>query len=69
MMAQAIASGPGVAPEVLPHIFDRFVRAADSGGAGLGLAIARSLVEAHGGTISAQSQVGSGTTIRFEVPA
>jgi two-component system sensor histidine kinase BaeS len=62
-------TGPGVAPEVLPHMFDRFVRAADSGGAGLGLAIARSLVEAHGGVISAESRVGRGTTIRFEVPA
>ena len=68
-VAFAVAdTGPGVAPEVLPHIFDRFVRAADSGGAGLGLAIARSLVEAHGGVISAESQVGRGTTIRFEVP-
>jgi signal transduction histidine kinase len=61
-------TGPGIAPEVLPHVFDRFVRAADSGGAGLGLAIARSLVEAHGGSITAESQVGHGTTIRFEVP-
>jgi two-component system sensor histidine kinase BaeS len=68
-VAFAVAdTGPGVAPEVLPHIFDRFVRAADSGGAGLGLAIARSLVEAHGGAISAQSKLGRGTTIRFEVP-
>jgi two-component system, OmpR family, sensor histidine kinase BaeS len=61
-------TGPGVAPEVLPHMFDRFVKAADSGGAGLGLAIARSLVEVHGGVISADSRVGRGTTIRFEVP-
>ena len=61
-------TGPGIAPEVLPHVFDRFVRAADSGGAGLGLAIARSLVEAHHGTISAENRGGHGTTMRFELP-
>jgi two-component system OmpR family sensor kinase/two-component system sensor histidine kinase BaeS len=61
-------TGPGVSPDVFPHIFDRFVRSADSGGAGLGLAIAKSLVEAHGGQISATSTIGHGTTIRFEVP-
>jgi two-component system sensor histidine kinase BaeS len=71
--AQAVAfevvdTGPGIAPEVLPHVFDRFVKAADSGGAGLGLAIARSLVEAHGGTISAHSRPGEGTTMRFVLP-
>jgi two-component system OmpR family sensor kinase/two-component system sensor histidine kinase BaeS len=61
-------TGPGIPPEMLAHVFDRFVRAADSGGAGLGLAIARSLVEAHGGTIAVESRVGHGTTIRFELP-
>jgi signal transduction histidine kinase len=61
-------TGPGVPPEMLPHIFDRFTRSADSGGAGLGLAIAKSLVEAHGGSISAESRVGQGTTIRFSLP-
>ncbi|MGH2662076.1 MAG: sensor histidine kinase [Actinomycetota bacterium] len=62
-------TGSGVAPEVLPHVFDRFVKAPDSGGAGLGLAIARSLVEAHGGEISAESRPERGTTMRFTVPA
>jgi two-component system sensor histidine kinase BaeS len=61
--------GPGIPADVLPHAFDRFVRAADSGGAGLGLAIAKALVEAHGGTITAQSEPGRGTTIRFVLPA
>ena len=61
-------SGPGITPELLPHVFDRFVRAKDSRGAGLGLAIARSLVEAHGGDITAQSPPGGGTTIRFVLP-
>jgi signal transduction histidine kinase len=60
-------SGPGIGPDELPHIFDRFVKAADSGGAGLGLAIAKSIVEAHGGTITATSTPGR-TTFRFEVP-
>jgi signal transduction histidine kinase len=49
-------------------VFDRFVKASDSGGAGLGLAIAKALVEAHGGTISAESEPGRGTTIRFVLP-
>jgi two-component system OmpR family sensor kinase/two-component system sensor histidine kinase BaeS len=61
-------TGPGIPPEVLGHVFDRFVKAKDSGGAGLGLPIARSLVEAHGGTIGAESPPGRGTTIRFTVP-
>jgi two-component system OmpR family sensor kinase/two-component system sensor histidine kinase BaeS len=61
-------SGPGIAPEVLPHVFERFVKSADSGGAGLGLAIARSLVEAHGGEITAQSRPGEGTTMRVVLP-
>src|ERR671919_479976 len=61
-------SGPGVPVDVLPHIFDRFVKTAHSGGAGLGLAIARSLVEAHGGEIAASSEPVKGTTIRFTIP-
>jgi signal transduction histidine kinase len=62
-------TGPGIPPDVLPHVFDRFVKAADSGGAGLGLAIAKSLVEAHGGEISAESEPGRGTRMRFVLPA
>jgi two-component system OmpR family sensor kinase/two-component system sensor histidine kinase BaeS len=61
-------TGPGIAPEALRSVFDRFVKSADSGGAGLGLAIAKSLVEAHGGEISAESRPGSGTTMRFAIP-
>jgi signal transduction histidine kinase len=62
-------TGSGIAPDALPHVFDRFVKAADSSGAGLGLAIAKSLVQAHGGTISAESSSGAGTTMRFVLPA
>ena len=57
-------TGPGISPEVLPHIFERFYRgdAPRSGtGAGLGLAIARELVERQDGTISVESKVGQGT--------
>ena len=61
-------SGAGIAPDVLPHVFDRFTRATDSPGAGLGLAIAKSFVAAHGGTITADSAPGQGTTIRFTLP-
>jgi len=62
-------TGPGIDARDLPYVFDRFVKSADSGGAGLGLAIARSLVEAHGGRITAESAHGAGTTMRFELPA
>ncbi len=62
-------TGSGIAPEDLPQVFHRFVKSADSGGAGLGLAIAKSLVEAHGGTITAESEPGRGTTMRFVLPA
>jgi signal transduction histidine kinase len=63
-------TGTGIPAEYLPHIFDKFVQVADApvGGAGLGLTIAKSIVEAHGGQISVQSQVGHGTTFTFTLP-
>ncbi len=61
-------TGRGIAPEDLPHVFDRFYKGSDSRGTGLGLAIARSLVTAHGGEISARSDWGHGTTITFTLP-
>jgi signal transduction histidine kinase len=61
-------TGAGIAPEQIDRIFDRFYKSAESRGAGLGLAIAKQLVEAHGGQISATSVVGEGTTIRFTLP-
>ena len=60
--------GPGIDPQVLPHLFDRFARSADSRGSGLGLAIGRRLVEAHGGSIRAEQPPGGGTAIRFDLP-
>ena len=60
-------TGSGIDAERLPHVFDRFSKAPDSSGAGLGLAIAKTLVEAHGGTIRAESG-SEGTTISFTLP-
>jgi two-component system sensor histidine kinase BaeS len=57
-------TGGGIAPELLPHVFERFVKGADSPGSGLGLAIAHDIVAAHGGTLEIQSELGAGTTIR-----
>ena len=63
-------TGSGIPPEYLPHIFDKFVQVpgATTGGAGLGLAISRLIVEAHGGQISVQSERGKGSTFTFTLP-
>jgi two-component system OmpR family sensor kinase/two-component system sensor histidine kinase BaeS len=61
-------SGPGIAADALPHVFDRFYKSEESRGAGLGLAIARSLVVAHGGEIEALSEPGQGTEMRLWLP-
>lgn len=61
-------TGAGIAEEELPRIFDRFYKETGSSGTGLGLTIARSLVEAHGGAMRAESQPGAGTNIFFSLP-
>ena len=63
-------TGPGIAADDLPHVFDRFwqARSTRRAGAGLGLAIARGIVEAHGGAISADSTPGEGSTFAFTLP-
>ncbi|WP_169791278.1 ATP-binding protein [Sandaracinus amylolyticus] len=63
-------TGCGIAPEDLPHVFDRFWQSARArrGGAGLGLAIAHGIAEAHGGTLDVWSVVGQGTTFRLLLP-
>jgi signal transduction histidine kinase len=69
VMFSVADTGSGIPPEALPHIFDRFVKGERSEGAGLGLAIAKSLVEAHGGTLTATSEPGRGTALRFVLPS
>jgi len=61
-------TGPGIAAEALPHVFDRFYKSDESRGAGLGLAIAKGLVVAHGGEIEAMSAPGEGTEMRLWLP-
>ena len=62
--------GPGIAEELLPNIFNRFAQARQQrrAGAGLGLAIAKGLIETHGGTISVKSVTGQGTKFTFSLP-
>jgi two-component system sensor histidine kinase BaeS len=68
-IAVAVADdGPGIPPELLATVFERFTKGAESRGSGLGLAIARAIVVAHGGEIVAESGPGNGTTIRFVLP-
>lgn len=64
-------TGPGIAPEHIAHLFERFYRVPGSpeGGAGLGLFIAKEIVEAHGGRIGVESTLGEGTTFWFILPA
>ncbi len=62
-------TGSGIPADALPHVFERFTKSADSPGAGLGLAIAKSLVAAHGGEIRAESGPAAGTRITFTLPA
>jgi len=62
--------GPGIAADALPRVFDRFYRGTSghANGAGLGLAIARALVQAQGGNISVESDVGIATTFVVDMP-
>jgi signal transduction histidine kinase len=71
-----IDTGEGIPVEDLPHVFDRFWRADRSrsrqdraqGGSGLGLSVAQSIIQAHGGRIWAESIVGKGSAFRFTLP-
>ena len=74
IVAQVTDTGCGISPEDLPYIFDRFFRAGansqeQSTGAGLGLAIAKRILELHGSSIEAQSIINVGTTFIFHLPA
>ncbi len=66
-------AGVGIAPEHLPHLFERFYRVDTArtrthGGAGLGLSIVKAIVEAHGGTVSVESKLGAGSTFTLRLP-
>jgi signal transduction histidine kinase len=64
-------NGSGIAPEHLPRVFDRFYRAEPSrgsDGAGLGLALVKSIVDLHGGTARIQSEIDRGTTVSLTFP-
>jgi len=71
LLIQVTDTGKGIPPEALPHVFDKFYRVPDAEGwatgTGLGLSIVKQLIEAHGGKIEIQSQVGVGTTVSFSV--
>lgn len=62
-------TGPGIPPEVMPHIFDPFYTTKEEGkGTGLGLSLAYGIMENHGGSIRAESEPGKGTTLIIELP-
>ena len=69
---RVIDRGPGIPPELLPHVFEPFRRGDDAGGhrgSGLGLAIVKGFVEANGGRVWAESLPGQGTVFVVELPA
>ena len=73
VLIQVADTGPGIAAEHLPHIFDRFYRVSatrshSQGGAGLGLSLVRSIVEAHGGQVEIHSEPGQGSTFTLRLP-
>ena len=64
-------NGSGIAAEHLPRVFDRFYRAESSrgsDGAGLGLALVKSIVDLHGGSAKIDSEIGRGTTVKLKFP-
>ena len=60
--------GAGIAPELLPRIFEKFVKGATSRGAGLGLAIVAQIAKVHGGTVAVKSELGTGTVFTVTLP-
>ena len=70
MMISVADRGPGLPPESLPHLFDKFYRVpgAPAGGTGLGLSIVKGLVEAHCGTVEAQNRPGGGAEFTISLP-
>ena len=68
LRVQVVDHGSGMAPELREHLFEPFASATGSNSSGVGLAICRSIVEAHGGTIGAAETPGGGATLTVEVP-
>ncbi|OYV64102.1 MAG: hypothetical protein B7Z72_13705 [Gemmatimonadetes bacterium 21-71-4] len=69
VLVSVIDTGPGISAEHLAHIFDRYWQSSRRNrGAGLGLPIAKTIVEAHRGQIWAESVPGEGATFRFTLP-
>ena len=62
-------TGVGIEPDELDRVFDRFHKSSGSGGSGLGLSISRDLVAAHGGTLTIDSDLGTGTVVRVDLSA
>jgi two-component system, OmpR family, sensor histidine kinase BaeS len=62
-------TGEGIPPDLVAHVFERFVKGPGSTGSGLGLAIAHDIVTAHGGTVGIESDPGSGTTVKMTLPS
>ncbi|TAN35058.1 HAMP domain-containing histidine kinase [bacterium] len=61
-------TGEGIPPDLLPHVFERFVKGPNSSGSGLGLAIAHDITTAHGGTLAVESTADHGSTVRLALP-
>lgn len=69
IVVEVTDTGPGIAPNVLPRIFEPFFTTKrDLGGTGLGLAVSHGIAEMHGGTLTAESEPGSGATLRLALP-
>lgn len=73
VVVEVADTGMGIVPEDIPHVFERFYQADSSstrgfGGAGLGLAICKEIVEAHGGRIEVESEIGKGSVFRVVLP-
>lgn len=73
VFVEVVDHGSGIAPEHLPHLYERFyrvdkARSREFGGAGLGLSIVKTLAEAHGGTVEVRSEIGHGSTFTVRLP-